>query len=192
MTKFACGIDEVGRGALAGPIVVASVVFKSYRCIPKKIKDSKQTTFNFRESIFKSILDNAYVGTGIISAYTIDKVGIIKATSLAIKESLKNNICKNHITLIDGKFDINLKNETHYIVKGDCNYVSIAAASIIAKVCRDRIMLEKSLDFPLYNWEKNKGYGTKDHLLAIKLYGITNFHRKSFKIKFRDENFYAR
>ena len=192
MTKFACGIDEVGRGALAGPIVVASVVFKSYRCIPKKIKDSKQTTFNFRESIFKSILDNAYVGTGIISAYTIDKVGIIKATSLAIKESLKNNICKNHITLIDGKFDINLKNETHYIVKGDCNYVSIAAASIIAKVCRDRIMLEKSLDFPLYNWEKNKGYGTKDHLLAIKLYGITNFHRKSFKIKFRDKNFYAR
>ena len=146
--KCACGVDEVGRGALAGPIVVASVVFKNYQNIPKNIKDSKQTTSSQRKKILKLILENAHVGIGYI----------------------------------DGNIKISSKLKKINIIKGDCNYVSIAAASIVAKSIRDNIMTLKSFKYPIYKWHKNKGYGTKDHLLAIKLYGITDIHRKSFNI----------
>ena len=95
MSKFACGIDEVGRGAIAGPLVVASVVFKSYKNIPKNIKDSKQTTHLNRKKIFRSILNSAYVGTGFVDASIIDKIGISKATSLAMEKSIENNVCQH-------------------------------------------------------------------------------------------------
>ena len=180
MRKLACGIDEVGRGSLAGPLVVASVIFKDYRKIPNNIKDSKQTTLKQRKCLFEKIINNAYIGTGCVDANFIDKVGISKATEIAIKQSIVNNVCRKDIILIDGNIKLNLKYDFRNIVKGDCNYVSIAAASIVAKFIRDIIMDLKSIEYPVYCWNKNKGYGTKEHLLAIKLYGITNFHRKSY------------
>ncbi len=183
MKKITCGIDEVGRGALAGPIVVASVTFKDYRNIPYSIKDSKQTNFKKRKNIFKQILNNAYVGVGCIDAKLIDKLGISKATEMAIKQSIMSNACRKDLILIDGNIKLNFDYRYRNIVKGDCNYVSIAAASIVAKYIRDNIMIIKNHFFPYYKWDKNKGYGTKDHLLAIKLYGITDFHRKSYNIK---------
>ena len=183
MKKLACGIDEVGRGALAGPLVVASVTFKDYKKIPYNITDSKLTNVKKRKVIFKQILNSAYVGVGCIDSKLIDKVGISKATEMAINQSIVSNVCRKDLILIDGNFKLNFKYSYRSIIKGDCNYVSIAAASIVAKYIRDNIMVIKSLNFPYYNWNKNKGYGTKEHLLAIKLYGITDFHRKSYNIK---------
>ena len=155
--NYVCGFDEVGRGAIAGPVVVASVVFNNYSNIPDGIKDSKK-----------------------ISA-VIDSIGITKATNLAAQQSLPKhlNVKKN---LLDGNIKIDTNNSVVNIIKGDENYVSIAAASIIAKVTRDEIMVNKSKENNKYKWDKNKGYGTKDHLLAIKNYGITKFHRKSFNL----------
>jgi len=185
MKKLACGIDEVGRGAIAGPLIVASVIFKDYKEIPHKIKDSKQTSMQQRKKIFNQILNSAYIGTGCVDAKLIDKVGISNATKMAIKQSILTNICRKDLILIDGNIKLDLKYNCRSIVKGDCNYVSIAAASIVAKFIRDYIMEIKSFDYPLYKWNKNKGYGTKEHLLAIKLYGITDFHRKSYNIEVR-------
>ncbi len=187
MPKFACGIDEVGRGALAGPLVVASVVFKSYKNIPKNIKDSKQTTHSFRQKLFRSILNTAYIGTGWVDAIMIDKIGISEATKIAIEKSIVNNISRKDIILLDGNIKPYSNHKMVSIVRGDCNYVSIAAASIVAKFIRDNIMILKSLKYPIYKWEKNKGYGTKDHLLAIKLYGITEIHRKTYKMCYNKE-----
>ena len=189
MQKFACGVDEVGRGALAGPIVVASVVFKNYENIPNNIKDSKQTTGSQRRKFFKLILNNSNIGIGYINANIIDLVGISKATEMAAKESILKNQGNKDIVLIDGNIKLSTKLKKKNIVKGDCNYVSIAAASIVAKLIRDNIMTLKSLKYPIYKWHKNKGYGTKDHLLAIKLYGITENHRKTFKMNYNETDY---
>ena len=180
--KCACGVDEVGRGALAGPIVVASVVFKNYQNIPKNIKDSKQTTSSQRKKILKLILESSHVGIGYIHSNIIDLVGISKATEIAANESILKNQGNKNLVLIDGNIKISSKLKKKNIIKGDCNYVSTAAASIVAKSIRDNIMTLKSFKYPIYKWHKNKGYGTKDHLLAIKLYGITEIHRKSFNM----------
>ena len=167
--NYVCGFDEVGRGAIAGPVVVASVVFYNYSNIPDGIKDSKK------------IKRVAFVGLGIVMPNIIDKIGISKATNLAAQQSIPQHlrIKKN---LLDGNIKIDTSNNVVNIIKGDENYVSIAAASIIAKVTRDKIMVNKSEENNKYKWDKNKGYGTKDHLLAIKNYGITYFHRKSFNL----------
>ena len=183
MQKLACGIDEVGRGALAGPLIVASVIFKDYRDIPYNIRDSKQTSMKQRKKLFRQILNSAYIGTGCVDAKIIDKVGISNATKMAIQQSILTNICRKDLILIDGNIKLASKHDSRCIVQGDCNYVSIAAASIVAKFIRDNIMIVKGFNHPFYKWNKNKGYGTKDHLLAIKLYGITDFHRKSYNIK---------
>ena len=185
MKKLACGVDEVGRGALAGPLVVASVIFKNYKEIPYNIKDSKQTNMKQRKKIFRKIMSSAYVGTGCVDAKLIDKIGISNATKVAINQSILSNICRKDLILIDGNIKLDNKYNCRSIVKGDCNYVSIAAASIVAKFIRDNIMFLKSFKHPLYKWDKNKGYGTKEHLLAVKLYGITDFHRKSYKIQIK-------
>ena len=182
MISPACGIDEVGRGALAGPLIVASVIFKDYKNIPYYIKDSKQTSYFARKKAFKSITETADVGIGCVDAKIIDKIGISKATAVAAEKSIINNKGKKELFLLDGDIFLASIYKKINIVKGDSNYVSIAAASIVAKYIRDNIMVLKSLQYPLFKWEKNKGYGTKDHLLAIKLYGITDFHRKSFRM----------
>ena len=179
--NYVCGFDEVGRGAIAGPIVVASVVFYNYSNIPDGIKDSKKISAIKRLILYKKIKSIASVGLGIVMPDIIDKIGISKATNLAAQQCIPKNprIRKN---LLDGNIKINSNNSVENIIKGDENYVSIAAASIIAKVTRDKIMISKNKVNNKYKWDKNKGYGTKDHLLAIKNYGITNFHRKSFNL----------
>ena len=186
LKNTACGFDEVGKGAIAGPVVVASVSFYDYTKIPNGIRDSKKISYNKRLILDSKIKKLANVGIGIVMPDEIDKIGITKATNLAAQKSISNNLFfkKN---LVDGYIKIETKNVVENIIKGDENYVSIAAASIIAKVTRDQIMINKSIQYKHYMWDKNKGYGTKEHLLAIKNYGITNFHRKTFKLKISDD-----
>ena len=179
--NYACGFDEVGRGAIAGPVVVASVVFYNYSIIPDGIKDSKKISASKRLILFKKIKRIASVGLGIVMPNIIDKIGISKATNLAAQQSIPKHLSVKK-NLLDGNIKINTNNSVVNIIKGDENYVSIAAASIIAKVTRDNIMINRSEENKKYKWDKNKGYGTKDHLLAIKNYGITYFHRKSFNL----------
>ena len=179
--NYVCGFDEVGRGAIAGPVVVASVVFYNYSNIPNGIKDSKKISAIKRLILYKKIKSIASVGLGIVMPNIIDKVGISKATDLAAQQSIPQHL-KIKKNLLDGNIKIYTNNSVVNIIKGDENYVSIAAASIIAKVTRDKIMVNKSKENNKYKWDKNKGYGTKDHLLAIRNYGITNFHRKSFNL----------
>ena len=179
--NYICGFDEVGRGAIAGPVVVASVAFYNYSNIPDGIKDSKKISSVKRLILYKKIKRVASVGLGIVMPNIIDKVGISKATNMAAQQSIPRHLSikKN---LLDGHIKIDTNDNVINIIKGDENYVSIAAASIIAKVTRDKIMINKSKENNKYKWDKNKGYGTKDHLLAIKNYGITCFHRKSFNL----------
>lgn len=179
--NYVCGFDEVGRGAIAGPVVVASVIFYNYSNIPEGIKDSKKISAVKRLILYKKIKRVASVGLGIVMPNIIDKIGISKATDLAAQQSIPKylRIKKN---ILDGNINIDTNNNVVNIIKGDENYVSIAAASIIAKVTRDKIMVNKNKENNKYKWDKNKGYGTKDHLLAIKNYGISNFHRKSFNL----------
>tara|TARA_B100000242_G_scaffold176034_1_gene126145 strand:- start:513 stop:1070 length:558 start_codon:yes stop_codon:yes gene_type:complete len=181
--NYACGFDEVGRGAIAGPVVVASVIFYNYSNIPYGIKDSKKISASKRLILFKIIKRIASVGLGIVMPNIIDKIGISKATNLAAQQSIPQHL-RVKKNLLDGNIKITTNTNIENIIKGDENYVSIAAASIIAKVTRDKIMVNKNKENNKYKWDKNKGYGTKDHLLAIKNYGITNFHRKSFNLHF--------
>ena len=123
---------------------------KDYKKIPYNIRDSKQTTLKQREYLFKQILYNAYIGTGCVDANFIDKVGISKATEIAIKQSIVTNVCRKDLILVDGNIKLNLKYDLRNIIKGDCNYVSIAAASIVAKFIRDTIMELKSHEISLF------------------------------------------
>ena len=176
-----CGFDEVGRGAIAGPVVVASVVFYNYCDIPNGIRDSKKISFAKRFILYHKIKKVACTGLGIVMPKIIDEIGISKATNLAAEKSIPKHL-KIKKNLIDGNIKIKTNYIVENIVKGDENYVSIAAASIIAKVTRDIIMINKSKKNNNYKWDKNKGYGTKDHLLAIRNHGITCFHRKTFNL----------
>ena len=179
--NYVCGFDEVGKGAIAGPVVVASVVFYNYSSIPEGIRDSKKISAVNRLILYKKIKRVACVGLGIVMPNIIDKIGISRATNLAAQRSIPQHINVKKY-LLDGNIKIDINDSVENIIKGDENYVSIAAASIIAKVIRDKIMVNKNKKNNKYKWDKNKGYGTKDHLLAIKNYGITYFHRKSFNL----------
>ena len=179
--NYVCGFDEVGRGAIAGPVVVASVFFYNYSDIPNGIKDSKKISADKRLILYKKIKRIARVGLGIVMPNIIDKIGISKATNLAAQQSIPQHMSIKKY-LLDGNIKIDTHKSVKNIIKGDENYVSIAAASIIAKVTRDKIMVNKNKENNRYKWDKNKGYGTKDHLLAIKNYGITYYHRKSFNL----------
>ena len=179
----ACGIDEVGRGALAGPVVVACVPFKNYKSIPHGIIDSKKTKKKTRLFLYKKIKSLASIGIGIVSSHVIDKLGINKATNIAANLSLNEIKPLANKILIDGNIKVQSELNVSNIIKGDNNYVSIAAASIIAKVSRDQLMCTYSKKYQSYSWSSNMGYGTKDHLLAIRKYGITSLHRKTYKIK---------
>tara|TARA_Y100001968_G_C19186826_1_gene633196 strand:- start:281 stop:844 length:564 start_codon:yes stop_codon:yes gene_type:complete len=181
-TKAICGIDEVGRGALAGPVVVASVIFDNYKNIPNFIQDSKKINMSKRVILFEKIKNVSKIGIGIVSVNTIDAIGISRATNLAAIKSFRLAKLKVNKIITDGNIKFRTKIKLNSFHKGDNNYVSIAAASIIAKVTRDNIMIKLCKKNNRYNWKKNMGYGTKEHLLAIKKYGITELHRKSFKI----------
>lgn len=189
--KTIAGIDEAGRGPLAGPVVVASVILPQNSMI-EGVNDSKKVSEKKREKLYEIILDEAIAyGVGIISQEEIDRINILNATKLglttAIKEmensiKVKNmNFDKPEIILVDALTKIDTDHIPYKsIIKGDAKSYSIAAASIIAKVTRDRIMRQWAEVYPVYGFEKHKGYGTAYHIQAIKEHGLCPLHRRSF------------
>ncbi|MFA4917409.1 MAG: ribonuclease HII [Syntrophales bacterium] len=181
--KFIAGIDEAGRGPLAGPVVAAAVVLPpGYR--NSEINDSKQLSAKKREKLYEIIKRDALsVGVDVVGSSVIDTVNILKATLMAMKEAVLELTISADYLLIDGihRIAVNIPQET--IVKGDCRSISVASASIIAKVSRDRIMEIYHRQFPQYNFLHNKGYGTREHREAIGKYGCCKIHRRSFKVK---------
>ncbi len=174
------GVDEVGRGTLAGPVVAAAVIL-DYNNIPEGIKDSKKIAKRKREQICKDILSSSITSIGLATSGEIDKINILKASLLAMKRAIEDLKKKPNIVLIDGIYTPEIAIQSKSIIKGDNKSISIAAASIVAKVFRDNLMVEYSKKYPGYLWEKNSGYGTKEHLEAIKKLGVTPIHRTSFK-----------
>ena len=183
MKKIIAGVDEVGRGSLIGPVFAAAVIFKK-NIIKKKIKDSKQLSKEKRNILEKYIKKNSIWSIGSASLKEIEKLNILNASLLAMKRSIKKLKLKPSITLIDGNKLPNMKGyKLKSIIKGDQKISEISAASIIAKVARDRLVTKMSKKFKKYSWDKNAGYGTKQHLKAIKKFGITKHHRKTFNFK---------
>ena len=192
--KNVIGVDEAGRGPLAGPVVAAAVILTQYSEELGEINDSKKLTEKKREKLYDIILNNFNVAVGIASVEEIDKLNILNADFLAMRRALKDlekfqDTKKDYIVLVDGNLKIKgYEGKQLPIVKGDAKSLSIAAASIIAKVTRDRIMIDLGLKYPDYDFEKNKGYGTKKHVEAIKTKGVLkNIHRKVFLRKISDE-----
>ncbi len=175
------GVDEVGRGPLAGPVVACAVVLPT-NCELLGVKDSKKLTEEKRELLYNEIMKKAlYVGIGIIEATEIDEINILQATFKAMRVALEKMNVIYQTVLVDGDKTIpQLDCIQHAIVKGDNKSASIAAASIVAKVTRDRMMKEYALTYPMYDWESNKGYGSTKHYEGIRHYGITSLHRKTF------------
>ena len=174
------GIDEVGRGPLAGPVIAAAVILDR-KNIPEGINDSKKIPKAKRILLAEKIKENSIYAYGAASEIEIDEINILQASLLAMKRASDRLSVVPKTTLIDGNFKPDIKNNTISIIKGDSKSISIAAASILAKVYRDEIMLKYSKQFPEYGFQTNSGYGTKEHLSALKNYGITPIHRKSFK-----------
>ncbi len=179
------GVDEVGRGPWAGPVVAGVAVF----CGPlplslsDTIQDSKKLSKSKRDSIYKNLLnlEHFYYGMGVASVEEIDRLNILRATFLAMERAVQNLPEKPQVLLIDGKFIPSFEGiETYPVIKGDSLSLSIAAASILAKVTRDKMMEALAEEYPHYGWERNAGYGTAEHHHALKIHGITPHHRQSF------------
>ena len=177
--EYIGGVDEVGRGPLIGPVVTACVILpKDF--VLEGLTDSKKLTEKKREQYYQYIVDHALsVSIGIKSAEVIDKVNIYEATKLAMKEAIYRCERKPEHVLIDAMpLDIDIP--TTSIIKGDLKSITISAASVIAKVTRDRMLIELDKKYPMYDFKKNKGYPTKKHLEAIDKYGILKEHRRSY------------
>jgi len=180
---FECGTDEAGRGCLSGPVTAAAVILnKNFKS--KLITDSKKLSINQREEAKKIILKNCIAyAIFSVSNQKIDEINILNASILAMQKSINKLNHKVDFIIVDGnKFKPVNNIEFKTIIKGDQKYLNIAAASILAKTYRDNYMKKIHKEYPEYNWEKNKGYPTKEHKVAIKKYGITKYHRKSFKL----------
>ena len=178
--KLLAGTDEAGRGPLAGPVVAAAVIFSSDIFIDG-VNDSKQLTEKEREELVPIILSKALAcSVTVISHKEIDRINILQASLLAMKTSINRLSAQPDIILVDGNKSFAHKVQAIPIIKGDAKSFSIAAASILAKVARDRIMKRLCPRFPQYLWSRNKGYPTRQHIEAIKLYGPSRFHRKTF------------
>lgn len=175
------GIDEAGRGPLAGPVVAACVVLPN-GCLIEGVNDSKKISEKKREKLYEEITSKAIAwGVGIKDNNVIDDINILEATRLAMHEALENLETKPDFVFIDAEKKVDTNNIPYLpIVKGDAISISIAAASIVAKVTRDRMLREYDKQYPEYGFEKHKGYGTKAHVEALKEFGITPIHRKSF------------
>jgi ribonuclease HII len=179
--QVVAGVDEAGRGPLSGPVVAAAVVLPpSYK--NDEIRDSKQLSPKKRERLYQIINDDALsVGLGVVESSVIDSINILQATLMAMEAAVTNLSLAVDYLLIDGINNINVPIPQQAIRKGDSLSISIASASIIAKVSRDKIMEIYHRQFPQYNFLKNKGYGTLEHRKAIKKYGCCKIHRRSFK-----------
>jgi len=180
--RFIAGIDEAGRGPLAGPVVAASVILKNYN-FSVKIDDSKRLSPLARERAYGEISQKAFVGIGIVPEDAIDKINIYQATMLAMRISILNLDVKPDFLLIDGNMNLSIETEQVAIVCGDQKSLSIACASIMAKVTRDRLLKFYDNIFPGYGFSQHKGYGTKSHIKAITHKGLSAIHRRSFHVE---------
>lgn len=190
--KYILGVDEAGRGPGAGDVFAACVCFdlENKELIEnlKKLNDSKKLSSNVRNELYKTIVANSIYSINQASVAEIDKYNILNATFIAMEKSVKNVVSQLNIQdvndvfiLVDGNKKIkNMDLNMTSIVKGDSKSASVAAASILAKVSRDNYMIKLDEEYPNYNWKKNKGYLTKEHLNAIDKYGMVKYHRKSF------------
>ena len=178
--KIICGVDEAGRGPLAGPVYAAAVVLEKDQTIDG-VNDSKKLSEKKRELLFDKIINECKdYSIGTASEKEIDELNILQATFLAMKRAVEGLSVKPDCALVDGNQIPNLDCDVTTVVKGDGKSESIAAASILAKVSRDRYMLEMAEKYPQYGFEKHKGYGTKLHYEMIEKYGICEIHRKTF------------
>ena len=178
--KILAGVDEVGRGSLIGPVYAAAVILNK-TIHTELLKDSKSLSKVKREKLYSYIKKNSIWAIGQASVREIEKLNILHASLLAMKRAIIKLKKKPSLVLIDGNKLPELKNyKLRYVIKGDQKIPSISAASIIAKVSRDRFITKLSKQFVDYGWNTNSGYGTKEHLRAIKKFGITKYHRKTF------------
>lgn len=178
-----CGVDEAGRGPLAGPVVAAAVILAPETLSDPawaRLNDSKKMTAIARDDLFDQINAHAKVGVGIVDIDQIDILNILGATMKAMADAVRNLPTRPALALVDGNREPTLMCNAQCIVKGDSKSLSIAAASVIAKVTRDRIMADLASQFPGYGWERNAGYGTKEHMAALGRLGVTPHHRRSF------------
>jgi len=174
------GIDEAGRGPWAGPVVAAAVILDPAH-IPDGVRDSKQVDEERRESLFADIDATAMIGVGMASVREIDRFNILNATLIAMRRAVRALPIRPGLALVDGNRGPRLFCRTETVVGGDANCLSIAAASIVAKVTRDRLMRELARAHPCYGWDRNKGYGTRHHREALDRHGLTPHHRRSFR-----------
>ena len=183
-TELGCrvaGVDEVGRGPLAGPVTAAAVVLDP-KCIPEGLNDSKKLTAKKRLDLYRQLLDCADVSIAHASVAEIDEINILRASHLAMERAIAGlQVLPEHV-LIDGNMiPRGLRLPATTLVKGDSRSVSISAASIVAKVCRDCVLVDLAQQHPGYGWETNMGYGSKKHMEALRSLGVTPHHRCSFK-----------
>ena len=195
------GVDEVGRGCLAGPVVSAAVILKKGIDL-KLLKDSKKISFKKRLDISEHIKSNSCYAIGVASVEEIFNLNILQASLLSMNRAIKSLSIKPGLTLIDGNFAPKGLKKFKTIINGDEKVKVISAASIVAKVYRDKLMIKLSEQFSNYAWERNFGYGTKAHLEGLRRFGITAHHRKSFKpvhqilsnweIKTQEDSFFSK
>ena len=174
------GVDEVGRGPWAGPVTACAVILDPDN-IPHGLNDSKKLNVVRRNELFLKIMESSLVSCVHVDVEEIDKINILQATFRAMERSILKLPIPDHILIDGNKLPPNLPSPATAIIKGDTKSASIAAASIIAKVTRDQLMADLSIEYPGYGWEKNAGYGTKMHQLGLLNNGVTPHHRRSFK-----------
>jgi len=174
-----CGVDEVGRGPLAGPVMAAAVILDPDN-IPPGLNDSKKLSAKKRQILYPLIMATSHVGLGEASVEEIDRLNILQASLLAMRRAVENLPLKADHALVDGNHLPELICPASAIIKGDSKSLSIAAASIIAKINRDFLMAKMAEKYPEYGWQTNAGYGSRHHMEALRLVGPCDFHRKSF------------
>jgi len=177
--RTVAGIDEAGRGPLAGPVVAAAVVINDTG-FTEKIDDSKKLSEKRRERAFIDILKRCDVGIGVVEVDEIDRMNILNATLLAMKKGISELVKQPDYLLIDGRMDVEARQPRTCLTHGESRSVSIACASIMAKVFRDRLMMEEDKKYPRYGFKKHKGYGTREHMDAIRKHGLCPIHRQTF------------
>lgn len=173
------GIDEAGRGPWAGPVVAAAVILNPH-CTPAGLRDSKTLSEQRRKELAAALWKAARIGVGVASVEEIDRINILQATLLAMSRAAANLPVAPDACIVDGTMKPKLPCPAYTVIKGDAKSLSIAAASIVAKETRDRMMRELSREFPQYAWDRNKGYGVDAHREALTRFGVTPHHRRSF------------